>query len=111
MENKVKKKPRTCKVVSEKVNVTTETGNPVLFVSIEEHQKEIDSKTSQITTLENAVRAAENIVRGLDKKILDLSNDIRSAKFNVTGLTHEVNNLKTKLDSIPGWVKYLFGVN
>jgi peptidoglycan hydrolase CwlO-like protein len=109
MENQVKRKPR--KKLSQKVDVTTEAGNPVLFVSIEEHQKEIDSKTSQITTLENAVKAAENIVRGLDKKILDLSNDIRSAKFNVTGLTHEVNNLKSKLDSIPGWVKYLFGVN
>jgi len=109
MENQVKRKPR--KKLSQKVDVTTEAGNPVLFVSIEEHQKEIDSKTSQIITLENAVRAAESIVKGLDKKILDLSNDIRSAKFNVTGLTHEVNNLKTKLDSIPGWVKYLFGVN
>ena len=109
MENQVKRKPR--KKLSQKVDVTTEAGNPVLFVSIEEHQKEIDSKTSQIITLENAVRAAESIVKGLDKKILDLSNDVRSAKFNVTGLTHEVNNLKTKLDSIPGWVKYLFGVN
>jgi peptidoglycan hydrolase CwlO-like protein len=109
MENQVKRKPR--KKLSQKVDVTTEAGSPVMFVSIEEHQKEIDSKTSQITTLENAVKAAENIVRGLDKKILDLSNDIRSAKFNVTGLTHEVNNLKSKLDSIPGWVKYLFGVN
>jgi peptidoglycan hydrolase CwlO-like protein len=106
-----KKNPRTRKKVTEKVNVTTEAGSPVMFVSIEEHQKEIDSKTSQIITLENAVRAAETIVKGLDKKILDLSNDVRSAKFNVTGLTHEVNNLKTKLDSIPGWVKYLFGVN
>jgi peptidoglycan hydrolase CwlO-like protein len=105
-----KKNPRTRKKVTEKVNVTTEAGSPVMFVSIEEHQKEIDSKTSQIITLENAVRAAETIVKGLDKKILDLSNDVRSAKFNVTGLTHEVNNLKTKLDSIPGWVKYLFGV-
>jgi peptidoglycan hydrolase CwlO-like protein len=106
-----KKNPRTRKKVTEKVNVTTEAGSPVMFVSIEEHQKEIDSKTSQIITLENAVRAAETIVKGLDKKILDLSNDVRSAKFNVTGLTHEVNNLKAKLDSIPGWVKYLFGVN
>jgi peptidoglycan hydrolase CwlO-like protein len=111
MENQVKKKPRTRKVVSEKVNVTTEAGSPVLFVSIEEHQKTIDSKTSQIITLENAVRAAESIVKGLDKKISDLSNECRSARFNVTALTHEVNNLKTKLDSIPGWVKYLFGVN
>jgi peptidoglycan hydrolase CwlO-like protein len=106
-----KKNPRTRKKVTEKVNVTTEAGSPVMFVSIEEHQKEIDSKTSQIITLENAVRAAETIVKGLDKKILDLSNDVRSAKFNVTGLTHEVNNLKAKLDSIPSWVKYLFGVN
>ena len=109
MENQVKRKPR--KKLSQKVDVTTEAGSPVLFVSIEEHQKEIDSKTSQIITLENAVRAAETIVKGLDKRILDLSNDIRSAKFNVTGLTHEVNNLKTKLDSIPGWVRYLFGAN
>ena len=110
MENQVKKKPRTRKVVSEKVDMTTEAGNPVLFVSIEEHQKAIDNKTSQIITLENAVRAAESIVKGLDKKISDLSNECRSARFNVTALTHEVNNLKTKLDSIPGWVKYLFGV-
>ena len=110
MENQVKKKPRTRKVVSEKVDMTTEAGNPVLFVSIEEHQKAIDNKTSQIITLENAVRAAECIVKGLDKKISDLSNDNRSVRFNVTALTHEVNNLKTKLDSIPGWVKYLFGV-
>jgi peptidoglycan hydrolase CwlO-like protein len=110
MENQVKKKPRTRKVVSEKVDMTIEAGNPVLFVSIEEHQKAIDSKTSQIITLENAVRAAESIVKGLDKKISDLSNDNRSVRFNVTALTHEMNNLKTKLDSIPGWVKYLFGV-
>jgi peptidoglycan hydrolase CwlO-like protein len=110
MENQVKKKPRTRKVVSEKVDITTEAGSPVLFVSIEEHQKAIDSKTSQIITLENATRAAETIVKGLDKKILDLSNDNRSLRFTVTGLTHEMNNLKTKLDSIPGWVKYLFGV-
>jgi uncharacterized protein YlxW (UPF0749 family) len=110
MENQVKKKPRTRKVVSEKVDMTTEAGSPVLFVSIEEHQKAVDSKTSQIITLENAVRAAESIVKGLDKRISDLSNENRSARFNVTALTHEVNNLKTKLDSIPGWVKYLFGV-
>ena len=110
MENQVKKKPRTRKVVSEKVDMTTEAGSPVLFVSIEEHQKAIESKSSQIITLENAVRAAETIVKGLDKKISDLSNENRSARFNVTALTHEVNNLKTKLDSIPGWVKYLFGV-
>lgn len=110
MENQVKKKPRTRKVVSEKVDMTTEAGSPVLFVSIEEHQKAIESKSSQIITLENAVRAAESIVKGLDKKISDLSNENRSARFNVTALTHEVNNLKTKLDSIPGWVKYLFGV-
>jgi peptidoglycan hydrolase CwlO-like protein len=111
MENQVKKKPRTRKVISEKVDVTTEAGSPVMFVSIEEHQKAIDSKTSQIITLENAVRAAEGIVKGLDKKISDLSNECRSARFNVTALTHEVNNLKTKLDSIPGWVRYLFGAN
>lgn len=110
MENQVKKKPRTRKVVSEKIDMTTEASNPVLFVSIEEHQKAIDNKTSQIITLENAVRAAETIVKGLDKRISDLSNENRSARFNVTALTHEVNNLKTKLDSIPGWVKYLFGV-
>ena len=110
MENQVKKKPRTRKVVSEKVDMTTEAGSPVLFVSIEEHQKAIESKSSQIITLENAVRAAESIVKGLDKKISDLSNENRSVRFNVTALTHEMNNLKTKLDSIPGWVKYLFGV-
>jgi peptidoglycan hydrolase CwlO-like protein len=102
-----RRKPQTKKVTNEP---KTDAGSPVLFVSIEEHQKEIDSKTSQIIKLENATRAAESIVKGLDKKILDLSNDNRSVRFNVTALTHEMNNLKTKLDSIPGWVKYLFGV-
>lgn len=109
MENQVKRKPRTRKVVSEKVN-TTEAGSPVLFVSVEEHQRMLDDKNSQIITLENAVNAAEKIVKNLDRKITELSNDNRSVRFNVTSLNHQVDNLKSNLDSIPGWIKYLFGV-
>ena len=45
MENQVKKKPRTRKVVSKKVELT-EAGSPVMFVTIEEHQKILDNKNS-----------------------------------------------------------------
>lgn len=109
MENQVKKKPRTRKAVSEKVELT-EAGNPVMFVTIEEHNKMLDDKNSQIIKLENAVNAAEKIIKNLDSKISDFSNDNRSIRFNITSLNHQIENLKSSLDAIPGWIKYLFGV-
>ena len=107
MENQVKRKPRTKAVVKTE---TTEAGNPVMFITIEEHQKMLDDKNSQIIKLDNAVNAAEKIIKNLDRKISELSNDNRSVRFNVTSLNHQVDNLKSNLDSIPGWIKYLFGV-
>jgi peptidoglycan hydrolase CwlO-like protein len=109
MENQVKKKPRTRKVVSEKVELT-EAGNPVMFVTVEEHNKMLDDKNSQIIKLDNAINAAEKIIKNLDSKINDFSNENRSIRFNITSLNHQIQDLKTKLDTIPRWIKYLFGV-
>jgi peptidoglycan hydrolase CwlO-like protein len=109
MENQVKKKPRTRKVVSEKVELT-EASNPVMFVTIEEHNKMLDDKNSQIIKLENAMNAAEKIVKNLDSKISDFSNENRSIRFNITSLNHQIQDLKSNLDAIPRWIKYLFGV-
>ena len=109
MENQVKKKPRTRKVVSKKVELT-EAGSPVMFVTIEEHQKILDNKNSENIALNNSLNASEKIIKNLDRKITELSNDNRSVRFNVINLNHQIDDLKTKLNSIPRWIKYLFGV-
>ena len=109
MENQVKKKPRTRKVVSEKVELT-EAGNPVMFVTIEEHQAIVDEKTAQIISLKNGITACEDSIDSLKKLNSKAADDIIS-------LRRELNNQKMlcslylkDLNAIPKWIKKLFGV-
>jgi predicted RNase H-like nuclease (RuvC/YqgF family) len=110
METPIKKTRSRVKKSVTKPTAVTEAGSPVMFVTIEEHQKIIDEKTLQIKTLENTLNASESNIKTLNTHLTEYNHEARNLKFNVTVLTHEVSKLKNKLDSIPSWVKYLFGV-
>lgn len=105
METQSKKRPRR-KAVSEPVV----TGDPVMFVTVEEHQKAVNDKTSQVAVLENAKRACDNMIADLNFKINDLRTEIRDLRSKLGNLSRDNNLLESKYNSIPNWVKYLFGV-
>jgi len=106
MENKVKENRRKPQPKNE---TTTEAGSPVMFVTIEEHTKMIDEKTSQLISLENGLRGIESEV----KKLTATNNDLRNSNDKLRrSLTNEniiAAGYLTKLSKIPKWIKKIFG--
>lgn len=105
MEDK-KSKPRK-RVVAKSDSPIVET---ISTISFEEHQSLIDQKISQIISLENGLKASETIIKDLNHKISDLRFEVRDLRSKLGTSSMNSSMLEKKLNLIPNWVKYLFGV-
>jgi predicted RNase H-like nuclease (RuvC/YqgF family) len=105
MENKVKENRRKPQPKSE---TTTEAGSPVMFVTIEEHTKMIDEKTSQLISLENGLRAIESEVEKLKATNSDLRNGNDKLRRSLTNENIIAAGYLNKLSKIPNWIKKIF---
>jgi archaellum component FlaC len=106
MENKVKENRRKPQPKNE---TTTEAGSPVMFVTIEEHAKMIDEKTSQLISLENGLRGIESEVAKLKATNNDLRNNNDKLRRSLTNENIISANYLNKLSRIPNWIKKIFG--
>ena len=112
MENQIPKtgnrKPARSK--NKKAVSTTEAGNPVMFITIEEHNALMDEKVSQLISLENGLRASENSLEKANSKNLELKEEIRKLRQTVSNEYLNTSNYMHKLNKIPTWIKKLFNV-
>lgn len=96
MENQIPKtgNRKPARRNNKQVTPTTEAGNPVMFVTIEEHNEKINEKLSQLISLENAFRGCERKITNLESAVKDLKGSN--------------NNLRLSFSRIPTWIKKLF---
>jgi CRISPR/Cas system CMR-associated protein Cmr5 small subunit len=99
------KKPHNRKVNNE---VTTEAGNPVMFVTIEEHNEKINEKLSQLISLENAFRGCEQKISNLEDAVKDLKGSNNKLRLSLSNETIIAAGYLNKLSKIPTWIKKLF---
>jgi CRISPR/Cas system CMR-associated protein Cmr5 small subunit len=100
-----RRKPQTKKVTNE---TTTEAGSPVMFVTIEEHTKMIDEKTSQLISLENGLRGSEQTIANFENTVRDLKAANQKLKLSLSNETIVAAGYLNKLSKIPNWIKKLF---
>ena len=100
-----RRKPQTKKGTNEP---KTDAGNPVMFVTIEEHAKMIDEKTSQLISLENGLRGSESKIDELTSTIRELRNSNDKLRRSLTNESVVASGYLTKLSKIPNWIKRLF---
>jgi hypothetical protein len=99
------KKPHNRKVNNE---VKTEAGNPVMFVTIEEHNAKVDEKNSQLISLENGLRGCEQKITNLEDAVKDLKSANQKLRFSLTNESIVSSGYLSKLNKIPTWIKKLF---
>lgn len=99
------KKPHNRKVNNE---VKTEAGNPVMFVTIEEHNAKVDEKNSQLISLENGLRGCEQKITNLEDAVRDLKGANNKLKLSLSNETIIAAGYLNKLSRIPTWIKKLF---
>jgi hypothetical protein len=99
------KKPHNRKVNNE---VKTEAGNPVMFVTIEEHNEKINEKLSQLISLENAFRGCEQKITSLEDAVKDLKSANQKLRLSLSNETIIAAGYLNKLNKVPTWIKKLF---
>ena len=93
---------------NKQVKPTTEAGNPVMFVTIEEHNEKIDEKISQLISLENAFRGCEQKITSLEDAVRDLKGANNKLKLSLSNETIIAAGYLNNLRKIPTWIKKLF---
>lgn len=93
---------------NKQVTSTTEAGNPVMFVTIEEHNAKVDEKNSQLISLENGLRGCEQKITNLEDAVKDLKSANQKLRFSLTNESIVSSGYLSKLNKIPTWIKKLF---
>ena len=88
--------------------VKTEAGNPVMFVTIEEHNSALDEKISQLISLENGLRASESKLEQAEIKIKELREGNQKLRLSLSNESIAAAGYLNKLSKIPNWIKKLF---